>query len=522
MAVYDVDTDGGGTYLTLAAAIAALDAAPSQADTITLTGNTVDTAQAIISAVASDRSTYPLTITGENRTGVWDDSLYTISGEYSNGGIIDVDNQNVTVDAVQIDQTYTGTNTNQYGYASYDINNVLKNSIIRGAGGSATGIANPSEPSTDCRAWNCVIYGFSNTGGKGIGNSNPRYGNANEYSNITIYDCYYGVFANASYKDLPIFINCVIVNCTDAWANTSDTTTSSNNASYDTVGNPSASGGVNLTSNTATDYFVSATDFHIEGAATYASELVGAGATLTDFTDDIDGDTRTVPWDIGADESTLATIYAGYINPTTNLYEPTVDAGAINTDFIASTAAYYEPVVSITTHIDAGFIASTAALYEPGAYTKEPANAWHNANWYRVYTHRQPWYGAIDSSLDAGFIPSTLSLYAPTLNLVGAAITAGYIASTTELFEPTIGAAGKVTVPHIASTNVLSEPTLNLETSFLSAGFISATTVLYDVGVSNFPNSDLNIDGSPTLTIATNYQSKTLYCSSTNGYFTID
>jgi len=102
MAVYDVDTGGGGSYSSLNAAEAALPATPTEADTITCTGTTADTAAVLVN---NDRSTYGLTISGDGAEAEWNTSLYrlSISGLYDPA--IDIGSVNITVEDIQAECT---------------------------------------------------------------------------------------------------------------------------------------------------------------------------------------------------------------------------------------------------------------------------------------------------------------------------------------------------------------------------------------------------------------------------------
>jgi len=83
----------------------------------------------------------------------------------------------------------------------------------------------------------------------------------------------------------------------------------SNNASSDSTGN---TGLQNLSS---ADQFVNITegseDLHLKSG----SDLIDAGTDLSSyFTDDIDGQSRTDAWDIGADERSESTFLVGDLN----------------------------------------------------------------------------------------------------------------------------------------------------------------------------------------------------------------
>ncbi len=82
MAVYDVDTDGGGSYSDLNSAIAALPGSPTENDTITLTGATDDTSTVSFDGYGYTYGGFTLTVTaatGDFHQGTWDTSKYILT-----------------------------------------------------------------------------------------------------------------------------------------------------------------------------------------------------------------------------------------------------------------------------------------------------------------------------------------------------------------------------------------------------------------------------------------------------------
>jgi hypothetical protein len=139
-----------------------------------------------------------------------------------------------------------------------------------------------------------VAYGFSST----IGGTSAGFGwnKTSTAYNLTVYDCSYGFRANTSGVTLSLY-NCLAQSCTDGFYVTAGATfTGSNNCS------DIASDAPGTSPQTGTVSFVDAAngDFHLTSGDTVAKDN-GTDLSGT-FTTDIDGQTRTGTWDIGADE----------------------------------------------------------------------------------------------------------------------------------------------------------------------------------------------------------------------------
>ncbi|HHL39623.1 MAG TPA: hypothetical protein ENJ37_03885 [Deltaproteobacteria bacterium] len=218
---------------------------------------------------------------------------YTLLRNASWSVCLEVDAPYTKVDGVYA--TTTGANSNGF---RVDADNVVFNRCIAentsGAPGtSAQGFTWLSAGGANTfAARNCIARGF-------YYNFYPAT-DGTEISNCTSYGGEYGVFRAGN---APVVRNTIAVSAKTApfevnggsWGagtdhNLSDTAT--------------ATGGANdLTNKSAANQFVSVTsgseDLHLKSTA----DAVGAGADLSSlFTDDIDGDTRSAPWDMGADE----------------------------------------------------------------------------------------------------------------------------------------------------------------------------------------------------------------------------
>ena len=173
------------------------------------------------------------------------------------------------------------------------------------------------------KIWNNIVYDFTGTNPLLAFNSIGIYvhndGTKYIYNN-TVLNSNFG-FAEAGAGGTQIAKNNVAINNLDNWSGTWDGA-STNNAS--SSGDAPGSNPISLSSSNVTDYFVSATDFHIAGNATNAGELLGGGTDLsTDLnlpvSMDIDSNARdSVQPDVGADEF-LATLYRSVGTDNTDL-----------------------------------------------------------------------------------------------------------------------------------------------------------------------------------------------------------
>ena len=155
--------------------------------------------------------------------------------------------------------------------------------------------------STDTVIRNTVIYGFDATAYGAIGVSTDNSSNYLTIQNVTIYDCGKGIKrGNGSYTKLQNVIS--YENTTDfdinggSWHADSD---------YNFSKDDTAPGAHSIhgTTDGKTPDFVNTgaetEDFHLQST----SDAIDVGTDLSGtFSDDIDGDTRSGTWDIGADE----------------------------------------------------------------------------------------------------------------------------------------------------------------------------------------------------------------------------
>lgn len=181
-----------------------------------------------------------------------------------------------------------------------DISNggvVVSNCLVHTApiGTANVGIRLPSSATTSI-AYNNIIYGVGGTAGHGI---QARHVN-NVIENCTVYDC---ITSGVSLLAAATVTNTACFNSGIGF-NGASSASSDYNVSSDTT----APGTNKATGKTAyTSYFVDPAngDFHLKNTSLALFGLSGADLSGT-FTTDIDGTTRSAPWDIGADQYVAA------------------------------------------------------------------------------------------------------------------------------------------------------------------------------------------------------------------------
>lgn len=182
-----------------------------------------------------------------------------------------------------------------------------------------------------------------------------------------------------------------------------------------------------------------------------------------------------------------ATSSIDFIPSGNELFEPGLQLNQqLDIDHISTTIVMYEPTGSnvLPQQLDSDFISSGNALYEPFGFNYD-------------------------------LIKSTAVLHEPTVTLT-LTLTADFISTSSVMYEPELY-SGTVSAGFISGNSVLYEPAVTVSLAQqLDADFIASSEALYEPSF-NLPKT---IDGQPTLVIATNYQSKSLYYN--NGFFTIN
>jgi len=274
----------------------------------------VDTTPVVIDGWKTDPEHYIKIYTpaSERHNGKWDDTKYRLEVD-NNHAIVNLERY-VRIDGLQTKLT---TNTEKYAIWSKpdgpsDVR--VSNNIIKGVvsgGRLVTGINTcQSDSSAIHKCWNNIIYGFNKTDGAGIGNYN---GTLYAYNN-TVSNCNIGILNYDEYDAETYAVNNAVFNNNDDFKGTF--ALCDHNASDDLDGENAVdiSPGQNEASDWA-DAFVDYIneDFHIKdtNSILYDAGLSDPGLGL--FSDDIDGDTRSDTWDIGADE------YCSEIGKVSNL-----------------------------------------------------------------------------------------------------------------------------------------------------------------------------------------------------------
>ncbi|MCH8094369.1 MAG: right-handed parallel beta-helix repeat-containing protein [Chloroflexi bacterium] len=244
--------------------------------------------------------------TSQRHSGVWDTSKYYIE---SGGRVLDIQEAYVRIEGLQIRQTSVSQNDDSgilvlAGSATSEL--YISHNIIRGVTSSSfwhTGIEiSTVGPSSVAYIWNNIIYDF---GDSGLGHAmNPTDPDLTSYIyNNTMYNNGNGL--NHDSSGVAIGKNNI------SFSNTGSDYNGMDAASDNNLGEDAAftgDGNYVQTSQTAAQMFVDPTgsprDLHILST----SDAYNVGADLSGdgnlpFSDDIDLDTRSGSWDIGADEN---------------------------------------------------------------------------------------------------------------------------------------------------------------------------------------------------------------------------
>jgi hypothetical protein len=295
MGTYAVDTDGGGSYSSLASAESALPATPTEIDTITCTGVTNDTSAVTIN---NERRTYKLIVSGEGcgATGDFDTDKYQLGVGHAtaidiqdNAANVDVINLQISIDlnyasgrvGINLDPTATGTMT----IAGCKIFDTLNRSVGAGIKAKYEGGA----VQKTFLIYNNIVSNFN---GHGIEQEESDW--SGSIYNNTIYDCVTGIEG--------VSTGCLAINNICA-GNTTDyagtfSASSDYNISSDTTA-PDNGNSIISTAATALMTDPANNDFTLKTG----SAAIDAGDDLSStFTVDIIGTTRGASWDIGAFE----------------------------------------------------------------------------------------------------------------------------------------------------------------------------------------------------------------------------
>lgn len=286
---------------------------------VVITGQTVD-ATRYLRVYTPQGSTE--SINDQRHSGVWSTNVYRLEASIS-GILIDPALAYTKLEGLQFYNTNSG-NCQCVRSDTATAGRQIINSITRGnpsATGEVSGIVLPDAGATDTVVVNCICFDHESTGsGWGIYLRCADSGAPAKIYNCTIIDSIIGIRGRGGQV---IVKNTISFGCTTAYLDSGfDTTNSTNNAGDVAAASIPGSNSVDVSADAATDLFIDPTndDFHI---ANTSSNLYDAGTDLSSdpeyaFSDDIDGDTRSGTWDIGADEF-VAVGFVPFPNPRYSL-----------------------------------------------------------------------------------------------------------------------------------------------------------------------------------------------------------
>jgi len=236
--------------------------------------------------------------------GKWNHSAYRVDATNTQQGLIKIENDYVELDGIQVHQVTDATFGQVYTVWSTGRCTVLKNMIVWGEdtyGNSFHGVSKSGINSPALTIYNSIVYGDYDWGIEALHESTDLYAYnctvfvpialgafAQRHGDIYAYNCYaYAPGTSNCYYDQDV--------------GAAGDFHLYRSASADGTGSPGLTNIVPSMTNGA--YFVSTNagsqDFHIK----VSSVFISAGTNLTSlYTNDIDGDVRSSPWDIGADE----------------------------------------------------------------------------------------------------------------------------------------------------------------------------------------------------------------------------
>lgn len=243
--------------------------------------------------------------TGDRHSGVWDDSKYVINESAdASGGVIIADDFTRLI-GVQLDNTYSGSSTSRMLYwDEAAVGCHVAYCICRNSGGgtgtteafSCYGAADASDP---CFIYNNIAYD-NNTAAFYISGENDG---ANLYNNTSFDN---GTGYQGGYADIDDFQNNCEWNCTTPYS--LNTPGNATHNAYSSGSDPGSSG-VDISSEVAGDLFLdyASDDVRLK----VGSALIGVGTDNPGtglYLDDIESETRTSTWDIGADEYVVSSV----------------------------------------------------------------------------------------------------------------------------------------------------------------------------------------------------------------------
>jgi hypothetical protein len=234
----------------------------------------------------------------DSHGGKWSTSAYRLSPTTA-AAVLTSQERYTRVTGIQFDAKGSG-NYGSNGFAFYADYQLLDKCIVRGTNadrpnGSDYNAIYPGG-SYSLTAYNVLAYDFIDTANTGF---KAGYGQCTFY-NCTAVNCNLGFDTGSSDTTIK---NCLSVDCGNGFSGTFNA--ASNYNASDIASDAPGANSVNLSAYADTDIFFDPAkdDFHLKSS----SPCIGVGTDLSGtFTVDIDGETRTGTWDIGADEYVAA------------------------------------------------------------------------------------------------------------------------------------------------------------------------------------------------------------------------
>lgn len=300
--IIDPDSGAGTDYTSLAAWEAARQRDLTAADEIEIascrcSSGSEDTGGAFAVDGWTTDSTRYIKITVQDayrHAGVWSTAKYRCRFSNTTGDSLNVLEQYTIVEYLQA--YYNASGSSWRGVfalkASYS---QCQFCIAKGDGSDMTGGGYVGDPSnTNMLFYRNIIYDFTGTNSWGIA-TGDSINSTNHIGQNTVFGCTYGI----NYNNTPITSKQNYAgSCTLDFANKTGVTTSKNISSDATSPDGASYQGKNSYSNYFVDY--ANKDFHLKSTDTV---LKDAGDNLgSPYDVDIDGQTVTGTWDIGADE----------------------------------------------------------------------------------------------------------------------------------------------------------------------------------------------------------------------------
>lgn len=244
----------------------------------------------------------------ERHAGVWNDAKFKITATFHTPIDFPANIKHIRYEGLQISHTNSSDATVRtimvrcgVGAASdIRISHCILKGIFSGTAGSSGCMGMDFWDSQVNKVWNCIIYDYVNGTSANFRAIYKEYFQTAYIQNCTVFNCRNGYVRT---QGTAIVKNCIAQDCNDGFNGTFDGASDYNLS--DITGDAP---GTNSKNNVSVSFVDEANDdFHLAAGDTQAKD---AGTNLSGdaigFTDDIDGETRSGTWDMGADEVAAA------------------------------------------------------------------------------------------------------------------------------------------------------------------------------------------------------------------------